>query len=130
MAETKQTSAGNLKLGSYVLVDGIACTVRNIQKGKTGKHGAAKCRIDCIGIINGERKVLMAPASDNVIVPIIEKKTAQVLSVSENTANVMDMETYETFDLKIPEELNGKIEEGGTVSYWVIMDDKVMMEAK
>jgi len=35
MAETKQVSAGSLKLGSYVLVDNVACTVKDIQKGKT-----------------------------------------------------------------------------------------------
>jgi len=39
----------------------------------------------------------------------IEKKTAQVLSIQGNTANVMDSETYETFDLEIPEELKGQV---------------------
>jgi len=130
MAETKQVSAGSLKLGSYVLVDNVACTVKDIQKGKTGKHGAAKCRIDCIGIISGQRKQLMCPADENVVVPIIEKKNAQVLSVQGDTANVMDTETYETFDLKIPEELKSTIKEGGVINYWIIMDEKVMMTTK
>jgi len=42
---------------------------------------------------------------DKVDCPIIEKKTAQVLSVNNGVANVMDSETYETFDLPVPEEL-------------------------
>src|SRR3989344_4091719 len=130
MAETKQVSAGSLKLGSYVLVDNVACTVKDIQKGKTGKHGAAKCRIDCVGIITGQKKQIMCPADENVIVPIIGKKNAQVLSVQGETANVMDMETYETFDLKIPEELKDNVKEGGIVNYWIIMDQKVIMAAK
>ena len=130
MAETKQVSAGSLKPGSYVLVDGVACTVKDIQKGKTGKHGSAKCRIDCTGIITGQKKQIMCPADENVIVPIIEKKNAQVLSVQGETANVMDIETYETFDIKIPNELKDNVKEGGIVNYWIIMDQKVIMAAK
>ena len=70
------------------------------------------------------------PGHDNVDVPIVEKKSAQVLSVQENTANVMDSETYETFDLKIPEELKGEVVEGVNVMYWVILNDKVMKQVK
>jgi len=72
----------------------------------------------------------MCPADENVVVPIIEKKNAQVLSVQGDTANVMDTETYETFDLKIPEELKSTIKEGGVINYWIIMDEKVMMTTK
>ena len=130
MSETKQVSAGSLKPGSYVLVDNVACTVKDIQKGKTGKHGAAKCRIDCIGIISGQRKQIMCPADENVIVPIIEKKNAQVLSIQGDMVSVMDTENYETFDLKIPEEFKNGIKEGGIVNYWIIMDERVIMQTK
>ena len=70
------------------------------------------------------------PGHDNVEVPIIEKKSAQVLSITENKANVMDAETFETFDLEIPEELKGQVIEGVSVMYWVIMNDKVMKQIK
>ena len=73
---------------------------------------------------------MVLPGHDKVEVPIIEKKTAQVLSVTGDTANVMDTETYETFDLKIPEELQGKITEGTEVLYWIILDEKVMKQVK
>ncbi len=42
----------------------------------------------------------------------------------------MDSGTYETFDLKIPEELKGEVKEGGSVLYWVILTDKVMKQVK
>jgi|SRR3989344_9399439 len=130
MGEIRQTNAGTIKAGNYIILDGIACVVRDIQKAKTGKHGSAKCRIEAVGIINNQKKVHLCPASDNVEVPIIEKKKAQVLSVQGDTATVMDSETYETIDLKISEEMKGQVQEGGTVDYWIILDEKIIMSAK
>ena len=127
MAETRQTSAGNIKPGNYILVDNVACVVKDIQKSKTGKHGASKCRIEVVSLIKGEKKVALYSGADNVQIPIIEKKSAQVLSIQGDTASVMDMATYETFDLKISEDMKDEAKEGATISYWIIMDEKVMM---
>jgi translation initiation factor 5A len=128
MSDIKQTLAGTLKTGSYVLFDNIPCVVKSIQISKTGKHGHAKCRIEAIGIINKQKIIKIMPASDKVDVPIIEKKSAQVLSISGDTANIMDMETYETFDLKIPEDL--EVREGSQIIYWIIMDEKIIKQVK
>lgn len=126
MGETKQTTAGALREGGYVLLGDIPCVIKSIQKGKTGKHGAAKCRIEGIGLIDGQKKIEIHPAGDPMLVPIVEKKNAQVLSVQGDTANVMDNESYETFDIKIPEDLKGQVEEGSQIMYWIIMDQKVI----
>jgi len=130
MAEVKQVQASALRPGSYVLFDGIACVVKDTQKSKTGKHGSGKCRIEAVGILHGQKKIHLCPSTDNVAVPIIEKKNAQVLSVQGDSATVMDNETFETFDLKIGEGVKDKVKEGGTVTYWIIMDEKVIMDAK
>lgn len=130
MAETKTVEVGSLKGGSYVIMDGAACIVRSIQTSKSGKHGSAKCRLEAVGILDNQKRVEIHPAHDNIQVPIIERKNAQVLSVHGDTASVMDMETYETFDLKIPEDMQNKIKDGGQVVYWVIMDQKVLMQTK
>lgn len=127
MAETRQVSAGNIKPGNYILIDNVACVVKDIQKSKTGKHGSSKCRIEAVGLIKNEKKVALYSGSDNVQVPIVEKKTAQVLSIQGATASVMDMTTYETFDLNITEEMKSEVKEGASISYWIIMDEKVMM---
>jgi len=63
-------------------------------------------------------------------VPIIDKLNAQVLSVSGKTAQIMDMQTYETFDLEIPEALDGKVIGGANIVYWNIMGRKVMKSVK
>ena len=63
-------------------------------------------------------------------VPVIDKRNAQVLSIAGNNANVMDMESYESFDIAIPEELDGQIKSGQIVVYWIILDDKVIKQIK
>lgn len=130
MAEIKQTQITSLKKGSYIIIDGIPCIIRDVQTSKPGKHGHAKCRIEAIGMIDGQKKIIVKPGHEKAEVPIIEKKAAQVLSINGDVANVMDMENYETFDLKIPEELKDQVKEGVQVLYWNVMDTKVMKQLK
>ncbi len=128
--QTKLTSVGSLQKGNYVIIDGVACRVVDTQTSRPGKHGHAKVRIVAVGLIDGKKRVTVMPGHDNITVPIIEKKTAQVLSISGDAANVMDSETYETFDLQIPEELKGQVVEGGQVLYWLILSEKVIKQVK
>ncbi len=127
---TKIQSVGSLQKGSYIILEGAACRVVDTQTSRPGKHGHAKVRLTAVGLVDSKKRVTVMPGHDNVEVPIVEKKSAQVLSVQEDTANVMDSETYETFDLKIPEELKGQVAEGLNVLYWVILDDKIMKQIK
>ena len=112
------------------MIEGVACRVVDTQTSKPGKHGHAKIRISAMGIIDEKKRIVVMPGHDNVDVPIIEKKTAQVLSIQNDVANVMDSETYETFDLKIPEELKEQVVEGCSVLYWQILNDKVINQIK
>jgi len=127
---TKKASAGSLQKGSYVVMEGAACRVVEVQVSRPGKHGHAKVRISAVGLIDDKKRVAVMPGHDNVDVPVIEKKSAQVLSVQGDVANVMDSETYETFDLAIPDELKGQITEGTNVMYWQVLNDKVMKQIK
>ncbi|MBD3354928.1 translation initiation factor IF-5A [Candidatus Woesearchaeota archaeon] len=130
MGEVKQTSVGNLTKGSYVVIDGVACKVKSTQTSRPGKHGHAKVRLEAVGLIDEKKRVIVMPGHDKINVPIIGKKTAQVLSIQGDKANVMDSETYETFDLKIPEDLKGQVVEGSNVLYWEILDQKTMKQVK
>ena len=127
---TKQSSVGSLQKGSYIVLDDAACKVVDIQVSKPGKHGHSKIRLSAIGIIDNKKRIVVMPGHDNVEVPIIEKKNAQVLSIQGNIANVMDSETYENFDMEIPEELKANVVEGVNVLYWVILDKRVMKQVK
>jgi translation initiation factor 5A len=128
--EKKVVSASTLKIGSYLIIDGAACRVVNIQVSRPGKHGHAKVRLEGIGIIDGKKRAIVMPGHDNVEVPVIGKRNAQVLSIHGRIANVMDSETYETFDLSIPEELRADCVEGCTVVYWQVLNDKIMKQIK
>ena len=127
---TKIASVGSLQKGNYVIIDGVACKVSDTQTSRPGKHGHAKVRLSAVGLIDEKKRVVVMPGHDNIDVPIVEKKSAQVLSINGDMANVMDSESYETFDLKIPEELKGEVVESCNVLYWVILSDKVMKQVK
>lgn len=123
-------SAGSLQKGNTIVIDGVACIVTEVKTSKPGKHGSSKCNITAVGMLDDKKRNIVMPGSDSVEVPIIDKKNAQVLSISGDNANVMDMETFESFDLKIPSELKDDLKEGNTVVYWVILQDKVMKQIK
>lgn len=130
MGETVPKSVGTLQKGNYVVIDGVASIVSDTQTSRPGKHGHAKVRLVAVGMIDGKKREVVMPGHDNIDVPIIEKKTAQVLSINANKANVMDSESFETFDLNIPEELKDTCKEGSNILYWVILNDKVMKQVK
>lgn len=44
-----------------------------------------------------------------------------MISVSGGVAQIMDMADYSTLELKIPEDLKGKIEAGKEISYLISM---------
>ncbi len=128
--ETKKVSCSSLKVGSYIVMDGVACKVVDIQVSRPGKHGHAKARITAVGLLDNKKRVEVMPGHDMVDTPIIGKKTAQVLAINGDVANVMDVETYETFDLKIPDELKDQVVEGAQVLYWQVLTERVMKQLK
>ncbi|MBI2101613.1 translation initiation factor IF-5A [Candidatus Woesearchaeota archaeon] len=130
MADTKMIGANQVQKGSFIILEGVACKVVDVEISKPGKHGHSKVRVSAVGLVDDKKKIVVMPGHDNVEVPIIEKRNAQVLSVHGDAANVMDSETYETFDLKIPEEFKGQVTEGSSVLYWTIMDERVIKQVK
>ena len=128
--EKKSVSVGSLKKGDTILIDEAPCKITDTATSRPGKHGHAKVNLTAVGILDGKKRQLVMPGHDKVEAPIIEKKSAQILSVTGNSANVMDTETYETFDMEIPEELKEEVKEGKEVLYWTIMGAKVMKQVK
>ena len=122
----KLITAHEARTGATILIEGNAYIVRDNDVSKTGKHGASKCRIEAIGVINGNKKIVAVPGSERFEVPLIEKKKAQVLSINPNgeIANVMDLESFETLDIPIIEEARGTFNAEDQVEYMVI-DEKL-----
>lgn len=123
----KLISATEAKPGAIIMVDGVACVVKSNDISKTGKHGHAKCRIEAIGIIDGKKKVFVNAGHERMDVPMVEKNRAQILNLlGEKDASVMDLESYETLNLPIIEELRGQLKEEDQVEYWNIEGIKII----
>ncbi|MDP7982419.1 MAG: translation initiation factor IF-5A, partial [Conexivisphaerales archaeon] len=113
---------GDVKEGSFVVVDDEPCRVVEVEKSKPGKHGSAKIRLVAIGFFTGSKKSYMGPSSSKIDVPEVEKRVGQVLNVSNGTVQLMDLETFETFETQyFDEELASRLEPGAEVEYWRIM---------
>jgi translation initiation factor 5A len=123
---------GDLKVGSYVVIDGEPCRVVEITKAKTGKHGSAKANVVAIGLFTGQKRTLMAPVDQQVEVPIIEKHVGQILADKGDSITVMDLETYETFDMERPNEpeIADKIRPGAEIEYWSVMGRRKIVRVK
>jgi translation initiation factor 5A len=115
---TKETvEVGELKEGRYVIIDDEPCYIVGYTHSKPGKHGHAKAKIDAIGMFDGQKRTVVHPTSSKIQVPIIERGNAQVLAVMSNNAQLMDLTTYETFELPIPMNLRGELRESVEVEY-------------
>ena len=128
----KQQSAGSLKVNRYVIVKDEPCKILSVDVSKSGKHGHAKVRVVCVGLFDSNKRSLTFPSHSNVEVPLIEKSTAMVTSVTPDAVQVMDNSTFETFELDMPadEELKTKLTEGATVEYWTILNKKKIFSVK
>jgi len=127
---TRPVPIKDLKPGNYVMIDGEPCKVVSVTKSKPGKHGAAKVRLEGMGIFDNRRRYLLKPADANVDVPIIEKKRGQIITVMGDTVQIMDLEDYSTFETTIPEEFKGKLEPGNEVGYWKIGNRILIKDVK
>ena len=112
------------------MMDGRPCEIVSMDWSAPGKHGHAKYRITGMDILTRSKHMGVYTSHDKAEVPIIEKKTAQVLSVTGDKAQVMDMASYETFDVAVPEEFKGKLVPNDEVTFWEIMADKVIKSVK
>lgn len=127
---TTKTAIKNLKPGKYCIIDGEPCRVLDITHSASGKHGAAKARVEAVGVFDEKKRNIVKPADAELDVPIIDKRTGQVIAITGDMAQIMDMETYETFESKIPEELKDKITQGCEIQYWELMGKKMLISTR
>jgi translation initiation factor 5A len=117
----EQTEVRTLKEGRYVIIDDEPCIIRSLSHSKPGKHGSAKARVEAIGIFDNQKRSIISPVTQKIYVPLVERKNGQVLSITGNVAQIMDMNDYSTIELTIPEEYKKNIDVGKDVQYLVAM---------
>ena len=113
-----------LKVNRYVIIDDEPCKIVGISTSKPGKHGEAKARIEAIGVFDNQKRSIVHPMKHKVHVPLIDKRSAQVVALMGDTVQLMDMDTYETFEMPISDEFKGKLEPGKEVQYLVALGKK------
>ncbi len=113
----EQTEVGKLKEGRYVVIDDEPSKILGIATSKPGKHGAAKARVDAVGIFDGVKRSIVQPVSAKIYVPIVERKSAQVISISGNIVQLMDVKDYTMFEATVSDEMLGKLEPGKEIQY-------------
>ena len=99
----EQTEVRDLQEGSYVMIDDTPCVINSYSTAKPGKHGSAKARVEGQGVFDGKKRNFTNPVDAKTWVPIIERKQGQVVSVDDGEMQVMDLETYETITMRIPD---------------------------
>lgn len=100
------------------MVNNEECVVKSQDISKTGKHGASKARIEAIGVFDGKKRVIAVPGHERFEVPMINKLKGQVISIQDNKASLMDLESFETFDVSVDDEIKAELHEGDNVEYW------------
>ena len=130
--DIKPVKASQVKEGYYIVHNDEVYLVRSIEKSKTGKHGHAKCRMKIENIFSGSKTEITIPGDFKMQSPVIDKRNAQVLSITADSVQLMDLETYETFEATLPEgdEIRSNIQEGAEVEYWNTMGRRKIMRVK
>jgi len=108
MGDKKQVEVRTLREGGFIMIDDEPCKIIKIQTSAPGKHGAAKARIEAFGVYDDKRRT---------VVKIIDKKSGLVNAVMGDKIQLMDMETYETFEIPLPSEFTSEQLEGKEVEY-------------
>lgn len=129
---SKPTEVGSLKVGHNILIENEPCKIVEYEKSKPGKHGSAKARIVAMGVFDGVKRSIVSPVDAKIEVPLIEKYSGQIVSIGEDTVQLMNLETFDVFWTKKPneEELGTRLSEGLEVEYWKIMDRMKIMRVK
>ncbi len=113
----EQTEIGKLKEGRYLVIEEEPCKILSISTSKPGKHGAAKSRIDVVGIFDNMKRSIVQPVSAKIYVPIVERRNAQIISIAGNTVQMMDIKDFEMFEIDLPEEKVARMQAGKEVPY-------------
>jgi len=115
---------GELREGSYAIINDEPSQIVSIQKSKPGKHGSAKFRCTAISLFDGKKQSFVSSTDTNIQVPIVDKRSGQIINLGPGSVQIMDLETYEMMDVSMPadEEMASKLAAGKNVEYWIIME--------
>jgi translation initiation factor 5A len=129
---SRPADLGSLKEGSYIVIDGEPCKVVEVEKSKPGKHGSAKVRLTGISIFTGSKKSVIGTVDTHIEIPMIDKRSAQVISTTPTSVQLMDLQSFEVTESPNPTEpeLQGKLQAGSEVEVWAVLGKNKIMRVK
>ena len=129
---SKPTSVGSLKRGQSIVINGEPYKIVSLEKSKPGKHGSAKARITAIHVFNNTKKSIVSPVNAKIDVRLIEKRTAQVVYMEDDSVQLMDLESYESFYALKPteKEMLDKLSANVEVEYWNVLGRTKIVRVK
>jgi translation initiation factor 5A len=98
--DIKFGKAGQVKVGSYIVIDNMICKIDTIDKSKPGKHGAAKIRMTATGVFSGKKTNLLKPSDATIEIPQLDKGNAQIIADLGDKYQAMDILDYKTYEIK------------------------------
>jgi translation initiation factor 5A len=103
---SRPASVGSLKVGRHLVIDDEAYKIT--------------------------KKSIVSPVDARVDIPIIEKRSAQVLSLESENVQLMDLESYEVFYTPIPseEDLSRRVDLNAEVEYWTVLGRRKIIRVK
>jgi translation initiation factor 5A len=128
--QTERVTIKSLRPGRFCVIEGEPCKVLSVATSAPGKHGGAKTRLEAVGIFDKRKRSIVKPAVFEIEVPIVEKRAGQIVAITPPTIQVMDLMSYETFEISVPQELKEKIRQGAEVGYWTLMGRRMLVSVK
>ena len=131
MSQTSIQEIRTLKVGRYIVIDDEPCKLVEYVTSKPGKHGEAKARMVAIGLFDKQKRSLVHPVKHKVHVPQVDRRKAQILANMGAEIQMMDLETFETFNVPlvdIPEKFHTDMEPGNEIVFLSAMGRKLVTD--
>eukprot|EP00602_Paraphysomonas_sp_CaronLab_P004516 CAMPEP_0185037170 /NCGR_PEP_ID=MMETSP1103-20130426/31193_1 /TAXON_ID=36769 /ORGANISM="Paraphysomonas bandaiensis, Strain Caron Lab Isolate" /LENGTH=162 /DNA_ID=CAMNT_0027575019 /DNA_START=91 /DNA_END=579 /DNA_ORIENTATION=- len=80
---TYPLSAGRIKKGSFMLIQGNPCKVLSISTCSSGKHGHSKSHFVGVDVFTDKKMEDIVPTTHNVYVPIVTRTDYVLLNISD-----------------------------------------------
>ena len=106
-----------LRKGNCVLYNNAPHILKNIEFVVCGTHCHTKAKLEMENLFTGKKVITDMSLHENLQEIGIIRKSAQVLSKSDNSVQIMDLVDFNTYDASIDPELLAKVNENDEVTY-------------
>jgi translation initiation factor 5A len=110
--------AKKISKGTYIEYDSKPYYVSKAQSMVVSRHSHTRVKLDMIGVLDGDkRSITVAPHDKLKDIELIRRHGQFIAHSGKNLVQVMSMDTYETFDAEIQDEIMSQLTEGDEVTY-------------